>query len=104
MQVFECLIKLIDETDVKYSEFVRQSQFIALKCVHNLKQLGFNVPVEKFENYEKVAILKKIWQAHSNTPKGLEAMAYICIGYNIYLPMIWNGILKQMVALHMVTY
>lgn len=70
--------------------------------MYNLKQIGFNVAIDKFESYDKVEILEKVWRSQSSNPKGLEVMSYICIGYHIYLPIIWNGVLKQMVSLKMV--
>lgn len=80
---------------------VSTPQYIALKCVHNLKQFGFKFTVEKFINYDKLKILKQIWVGHSTNPKALDAISYICIGYNIYEPIIWNNLLKQMVNYQM---
>lgn len=60
--------------------------------------------IDKFKAVDKVSILKKIWTSHNSNPIALEAMCYICLGYDIHLPQIWNGVLKQMVALNMVSF
>lgn len=83
---------------------VSQKQYVILKCVHYLKQLGYNITVEKFAEYDKLNILKKIWQTHANNSLALEAISYICMGHKIFIPTIWNGVLKQMVNLNMVKF
>lgn len=82
-------------------EMVSTPQYIALKCVHLLKQFGFKLSVEKFQGYDKLKILKQVWSTHATNPKALEVISYICIGYNIFEPVIWNSLLKQMAQLHM---
>lgn len=54
--------------------------------------------------YDKLTILKKVWSSHAKIPKALEVITYICIGYDFYVPQIWNGVLKQMVGLNMVYF
>lgn len=81
---------------------VNQEQYVVLKCVHYLKQLGYKFSIHKFMEYDKLTILKKVWASHAKVPKALEVITYICIGYDIYVPQIWNGVLKQMTALNMV--
>lgn len=83
-------------------QLLSQEQYITLKCTHYLKQFGFNITSERFSDYDKVEILKKLWECHSTNTKALELIVYICIGYEVYLPQIWNGVLKQMVSLNMV--
>lgn len=103
LQAMECLIRLVDEaTDDIFIDMVSTPQYIALKCVHNLKPFGFKFTIEKFQSYDKLKILKQLWAAHSNVAKALEVISYICIGYNIYEPIIWDNLLKQMANLHMV--
>lgn len=103
LQVFDCLIKLVNEdTDVTFLELISTPQYIALKCVHYLKLFGFKFTIEKFHGYDKLKILKQIWSKHANNAKALEVIYYICIGYNIYEPIIWNNLLKQMVNLQMI--
>lgn len=77
-------------------------QYLPLKCVHYLKEIGYKFTVAKFIDYDKLTLLKKIWNTHASTVRALEVMSYICIGYNIHLAPIWNGILKQMVSLNMI--
>lgn len=102
LQLYECLIKLANK-DMKSSflEFVEESKYKALKCVHHLKPFGFMFTVEKFQSYDKIRILKQIWQLHATKPKALNVITYICMGYDIYEPIIWSNVLKQMVSLHM---
>lgn len=66
-----------------------------------MKPFGFNLSIDKFQSYDKIKILKQIWATNAKNPKALNAMTYICIGYDIYEPIIWNGVLRQMVTLHM---
>lgn len=46
-------------------------------------------------------ILKQLWSTNANNPKALDVITSICVGYEIYEPLIWNNLLKQMVNLHM---
>lgn len=97
-------MKLLTEDTVSdYLDFVDQTHYnyTALKCVHYLKQFGFKLSPDKFEAYDKLKILKQIWASNANDPNALKVISYICVGYNIYEPKIWNNVLKQMVNLHM---
>ncbi|XP_058065571.1 kinetochore-associated protein 1 [Anopheles bellator] len=103
LQIYQCFSKLVDANCNPYQTFFTQQRYTALKCVHLLKSLGLNnLSIQKFEETDKMALLKMLWQSHATNPKGLEVLALICIGYNIYIPQIWNGILKQMARLGMV--
>ena len=102
LQLFECLIKLANkDMNPTFLEFVEESKYIALKCVHHLKPFGYMLSIEKFQSYDKIKILKQIWSSHATNPKALSVITYICLGYDIYEPKIWNNVLRQMVALHM---
>ncbi|XP_055371172.1 uncharacterized protein LOC129605428 [Condylostylus longicornis] len=103
LQAVECFCRLIDGTvvDEEYLKIVNQQQFMIIKCVYYLKQLGFNFTIDKFEKYDKLSLLKKIWQNYSDKPLAMEIIANICIGFNIHEPKIWNSVLKQMVNFHM---
>lgn len=74
-----------------------QREYILIKCVHDLKHLGYNLTPKKFEDYDKIVILKKIWQNHSDNAFAMEVIANICIGFDIFYQKVWNGVLKQMV-------
>lgn len=102
LQLYECLIKLSNkDMNPTFLQFVEESKYKALKCVHHLKPFGYMLSIEKFQSYDKIKILKQIWSSHAANPKALDVIIYICLGYNIYEPKIWNNLLKQMVALHM---
>lgn len=102
LQLYDCLIKLIDRQSVdQFKKLITEEKYVALKCVHYLKPLGFNFTIDKFHAYDKITILKQIWTKSASNPKALDVMRFICIGYNIYEPKLWNGILRQMVQLHM---
>lgn len=102
MQVFDCLIKLVnDDTETAFVDLVSTSHYIALKCVHSLHSFGFKFSVIKFQSYDKMRILKQLWSTNANNPKALDVITSICVGYEIYEPVIWNNLLKQMVNLHM---
>lgn len=103
LQAFECFMKLNDVSKASYQNIVNQDEYVVLKCVHYLKQLGYKFTISKFREYDKLTILKKVWASHSNVPKALEVIMYICTGYDIHIPKIWNSVLTQMVALDMVT-
>lgn len=102
LQLYETFAKLIDDQSESYMELINPNNYLLIKCCHFLKQLGLNLQPEKFKDMDKVAILTKIWKSHHNNSKGLEAMSFICLGFDVHKPQIWNGILKQMVALKMV--
>uniref|UniRef100_A0A182YC48 Rod_C domain-containing protein n=1 Tax=Anopheles stephensi TaxID=30069 RepID=A0A182YC48_ANOST len=103
LQIYQCFSKLVDDDCTTYREFFTQRRYVALKCVHLLKALGMHtISVARFEEADKMAMLKMLWQSHATNPKGLEVLALICIGYGIYVPQIWNGILKQMARLGLV--
>lgn len=91
-----------DGSDSSYKDLFTQDQYLAIKCAHLLKQLGYNMPAAKFAGYDKRAILRKVWQSHATKPLALELIAIVCQGYGIHVPQIWNGVLKQMVVLNMV--
>ncbi|EDV92778.1 uncharacterized protein LOC6564158 [Drosophila grimshawi] len=103
LQMYECYSKLNDGSN-SFSNTISQRQFITIKCVHELKALGYNSNIEKFadEHCDKISILKMVWQRNAQNPLSLEVMADICLGFNIHLPKIWNGILKRMVIFNMV--
>lgn len=101
LQLYECFLKLIDENSSTYLEII-DGKYVPVRVCHFLKILGFNMKPDKFETIDKIELLKKIWTSHNNNPKALEVMVLICLNYNIHLPQIWNGILKQMVTHKMV--
>lgn len=102
LQLFECFAKLVDENSISYLEIINSNNYLLVKVCYFLKSIGYNIKPEKFEVQDKVEILKKIWTNHHSNSKALEAMSLICLAYNVSLPQIWNGILKQMVTLKMV--
>jgi len=101
--MYECYSKLNDGSN-SFTNTINQRQFISIKCVHELKALGYKSNLEKFsdDHCNKIDILKMIWQRNAQNPLSLEVMANICLGFDIHLPQIWNGILKRMVMFHMV--
>ncbi|XP_064552980.1 uncharacterized protein rod [Drosophila montana] len=103
LQMYECYSKLNDGSN-SFSNTISQREFITIKCVHKLKALGYNSNIEKFadDNCDKINILKMVWQRNAQNPLSLEVMADICLGFDIHLPKIWNGILKRMVIFNMV--
>uniref|UniRef100_A0A182WD88 Uncharacterized protein n=1 Tax=Anopheles minimus TaxID=112268 RepID=A0A182WD88_9DIPT len=103
LQIYQCFSKLVDDNCTTYREFFTQKRYVTLKCVHLLKMLGMHtISVARFEESDKMALLKMLWQSHATNPKGLEVLSLICIGYDIYVPQIWNGILKQMARMGLV--
>ncbi|CRL07888.1 CLUMA_CG021025, isoform A [Clunio marinus] len=102
LQLYETFAKLIDDKNEAYMDLVNTDQYLHIKCCHLLKQLGFQMKPEVFKDTDKLKLLKKVWVSHFNNIKGLEVMSFICLGFNIHLAQIWNGILKQMVSLKMV--
>lgn len=103
MQLYECFAKLINEECLSYLELVNPDHYMVIRVCHYLKALGLNMQPDKFKEIDKVELIKKIWAGHFNSTKGLEVMALICLSYNIHLPQVWNGILKQMVVHKMVS-
>ncbi|XP_068156013.1 kinetochore-associated protein 1 [Drosophila tropicalis] len=103
LQMYECFLKLNDGSNI-FADIITQRQFITIKCVDDLKALGYNCNIDKFKDDQcnKIDILKMIWQRNAQNPLSLVVMANICLGFDIHLPKIWNGILKRMVIFHMV--
>ncbi|KAH8382179.1 hypothetical protein KR009_002128 [Drosophila setifemur] len=103
LQMYECYSKLNDGSN-SFTNTISQRQFISIKCVHELKALGYKSNLDKFsdDHCNKIDILKMIWQRNAQNPLSLEVMANICLGFDIHLPKIWNGILKRMVMFQMV--
>uniref|UniRef100_A0A1B0GE99 Uncharacterized protein n=1 Tax=Glossina morsitans morsitans TaxID=37546 RepID=A0A1B0GE99_GLOMM len=96
LQIYECYFKLYDgSTDL--NNILDQQQYITVKCVHELKKLGYHSSLEKFKQSDKIDILKIIWQSNANNPHALQLLANICLGFDIHIDKIWNGILKRMV-------
>ncbi|KAM7360055.1 kinetochore component rough deal isoform 2-T2 [Cochliomyia hominivorax] len=102
LQMYECYFKLYDGSSTSFDNMFSQKQYITIKCVHELKKLGYNSSLEKFAESNKIDILKTIWQRKSHNPHTLQILANICLGFDIYLSKIWNGILKRMVMFNMV--
>ncbi|XP_023294177.2 uncharacterized protein LOC111677314 [Lucilia cuprina] len=102
LQMYECYFKLYDGSSTSFDNMFSQKQYITIKCVHELKKLGYNSSLDKFAESNKIDILKTIWQRKSHNPNTLQILANICLGFDIYLSKIWNGILKRMVMLNMV--
>ncbi|XP_037945657.1 uncharacterized protein LOC119678077 [Teleopsis dalmanni] len=103
LQIYECFSKLNDGTFSSVLNMPTQRQYMTIKCVHELKQLGYNTSPEKFSQLNKIEILKLIWQRSGQNASTLKTLANICLGFDIYLSKIWNGILKRMVAYNMVS-
>jgi kinetochore-associated protein 1 len=103
LHLYECFAKLIDNNCASHVDLIDTNKYLLAKSCHFLKQLGIQVKPEKFKDMDKVDILKKLWLSHHSNTKGLEVMSFICLGFNVHLPQVWNGILKQMVALKMVS-
>lgn len=102
IKLYECLMKLANhEMNETFLDLVEKSKYIALKCIHHLKPFGYMMSMEKFQSYDKIKILKQLWSSHATNPKALNVITYICMGYDIYEPIIWNNVLRQMVALQM---
>lgn len=91
----------MNEENRSYLDALNQKEYILIKCVHDLKNLGYNFTPEKFEEYDKFTILKKIWQNHSDNAFAMEVIANICLGFDIFYKKVWNGVLKQMVNFNM---
>lgn len=104
MQLYECFAKLMSESSLSYMEMVDADNYLLTRVCHYLKGLGIPCKTDEFPNVDKIALLKQIWASHYNNPKGLEVMALICLSYDIHLPQVWNGILKQMVNHKMVIF
>ncbi|CAG9801568.1 unnamed protein product [Chironomus riparius] len=104
LQLYECFAKLIDENNSNYIELVNTKRFLLFRVCHLLKLLGYNIKPEKFESFDKIDLLKKVWTGHNNNPIGLEVMVLICLGFEVHIPQIWNGILKQMVNHNMIKH
>lgn len=105
LQIYDCFSKLIDDRCSVYVDAFNPNQYIVLKCIYFLKSLGFsNLTVSKFEETEKMTLLKRLWQSHATSSKGLEVIAYICLGYELFVPQIWNGVLKQMARTNMISH
>ncbi|KAL1404037.1 hypothetical protein pipiens_019096, partial [Culex pipiens pipiens] len=107
LQIYDCFSKLIDDQCMSYvqEDVFNPSHYMVLKCIYLLKSLGFNnLTVNKFEETEKMGLLKRLWTSHATNAKGLEVIAYVCLGYNIFVPQIWNGVLKQMARTNMISH
>lgn len=102
LQIYECFVKLVDNQSESFAKLIDQNYFLLVKCCSYLKQLGFNMSPAKFKDIDKIEMLKKLWVNNFNNVLGLETMTFICVGFNIFTPQIWSGILKQMIALKMV--
>ncbi|XP_017491008.1 PREDICTED: kinetochore-associated protein 1-like [Rhagoletis zephyria] len=77
LQMYECFSKLNDGSE-SFKNVLSQKQYITIKCIHELKQLGYNSSLEKFTNCNKIDILKTIWQRNAQNPHTLEILANIC--------------------------
>lgn len=103
LQLYECFAKLNNNKSASYVDLINPNDYFLIKSCHYLKQLGLHYRPEAFKIVDKVELLKKVWSSYYNNSKGLEVMSFICLGFDIHLPQIWNGILKQMVAQKMVS-
>lgn len=98
--MYECYLKLYDGR-CSFSDLLDQREYITTKCVHELKKLGYNLSLEKFNESNKIDVLKTIWQKNSNNGHSLQVLADICLGFDIHMSKIWNGILKRMILFNM---
>lgn len=103
LQLVECYTKLSnnDHGD-SFDELISPEYYNVLKCVHHMSQLGYKINKEKFKTVEKLALLKEIWKKFADDTRGLELIVFICLGFEIYEPQVWNGVLKQMIAKDMI--
>lgn len=67
--MYECYSKLNDGSN-SFTNTISQRQFISIKCVHELKALGYKSNLEKFsdDHCNKIDILKMIWQRNAQNP------------------------------------
>lgn len=103
LQLVECYTKL-DNNDHgdTLDELISPEYYNVLKCVHHMSQLGYKINKEKFQTIEKLALLKELWKKHADDTRGLELIVFICLGFEIYEPQVWNGVLKQMISKDMI--
>lgn len=103
LQLVECYTKLSNnDNGDSFNELINPEYYNVLKCVHHMSQLGHKINKEKFKAIEKLALLKEIWKKHADDTRGLELIVFICLGFEIYEPQVWNGVLKQMIAKDMI--
>uniref|UniRef100_A0A1A9X1U5 Uncharacterized protein n=1 Tax=Glossina brevipalpis TaxID=37001 RepID=A0A1A9X1U5_9MUSC len=100
LQIHECYFKLYDGNS-DFNDVLEQQQYVTVKCVHELKKLGYNSSLEKFKQSDKIDILNIICQRNGNNPNALQLLANISLGFDIHRDRIWNGILKRMIKCRM---
>lgn len=98
--MYECCLKLYNGSNM-FGNLLDQRNYITIKCVHELKKLGYNLSLEKFNESNKIDVLKTVWQKNSNNAQSLQVLADICLGFDINMSKIWNGILKRMIMFNM---
>lgn len=104
LQLIECCTKLLPKEKVNRSDELIKLElesYILIKCVHQLRQLGYKTNIEKFKTVDKLSLLKQIWKNHASDERALQLIIFICLEFNINEPQIWNGVLKQIVRLNM---
>ncbi|XP_059610159.1 kinetochore-associated protein 1 [Phlebotomus argentipes] len=94
LKIFEWFVQLFDNEDT--DSVIMQKNYVQMKVISDLKKVGLNLPPTKYHQYEKIALLKKIWQKCHSNPTAIHAMALICLEHNINEPKIWDAVLQKM--------
>ncbi|KAJ8415551.1 hypothetical protein AAFF_G00425310 [Aldrovandia affinis] len=87
----------IDRTKVQYH----------LKCHIYLSQLeALNIPytVESFLSSPKEGMIKGLWKNHSHEPQAVRLVADLSLEYQVFDPLLWNGVLQKLLGFSMISY
>ncbi|GAB0092349.1 kinetochore-associated protein 1 [Sergentomyia squamirostris] len=97
LKIYDWVIGFHDDDAKEWKSVIADKNYVQVKVISDLKKLGMTLPPERYNAYDKVTLLKKIWQTNGNNPTAAHAMALICLEFNINEPRIWDQILKRMV-------
>ncbi|XP_032084708.1 kinetochore-associated protein 1 [Thamnophis elegans] len=105
-RALQCLLFLADPSAIE-SLFKKPMEKVRnfMKCFVYLAQLeALNIPYtyESFHRAPKEGMIKGLWKNHSHEPKAVKLVAELSLQYEVYDPLLWNGLLQKLMGFKMV--
>ncbi|XP_025162711.1 kinetochore-associated protein 1 isoform X2 [Harpegnathos saltator] len=90
------LEKLIERDISSFRKYMKSLQYIS-----KLESLGLHYNIDRFQMCSKRELVQILWKSQRHLPFALSVITQICIEFEIYDILLWDGVLSQMTKLRM---
>ncbi|KAJ7309807.1 hypothetical protein JRQ81_007877 [Phrynocephalus forsythii] len=107
-RALKCMLYLADSSAVEllFKKPIGKVKYF-LKCLTYLAVFEtLNIPYtyESFHNAPKEGMIKGLWKNHNHEPLAVKLMAELSLEYDVYDPVLWNGLLQKLIYFKMIRY